>query len=531
MQVRSQTAPASPTTVDAPLPGAAAQPAAPPSTTPLLDSLLGSAPAPGADRSLPPVDALKHLLAAGPLDALRQLFGDELRVGRKQAARLLDGVVARIDALLSRQVNAVLHHPRLQALEASWRGLDYLREQARAELSRAEELGENIRIVLRVLSATKRELRDDATTASQFDQSAIFKAVYESEFGHAGGEPFGLLIGDYEFRNHPDDLDTLASLAGVAAAAFAPFVAAAAPQFFGLDDFQKLEIGLPLEKDFQRPDYIQWRELRQSEDMRFVGLTLPRVLMRVPYSLDVERQDGFRFSEDVAQSDKRQRYLWGNAAYAFGGVVLRAFVETCWFADIRGFERGTASGGLVSGLAVDSFATDRAGIGLKTSTEVVIGGDQEGELSELGFIPLSACPGTEFSAFFSNASVHQPAKFAEEVANTNAVMSAMLQYVLCASRFAHYLKVLCRMKIGSLESAEALQDYLSRWVSDFVADDAHASQHVKARYPLRQAEVKVAEIPGHAGAYRLEMKLLPHYQLHGLSASLRLVHRLQGPGG
>ena len=530
MQVPSQSAPPASAFGQAPAEGGSAQSPAP--ATPLLDSLLGQPAAGQSSGTLPTADAVHQLLAAGsPLAALRHLFGAELQVGRKQAARLLDAAVARIDRLLSRQVNALLHHPRLQALEASWRGLDFLRERTREELARTEELGENVRIVLRVLSVSKRELRDDATTAPQFDQSAIFRAVYESEFGHAGGEPFGLLIGDYEFRNHPDDLDTLASLGAVAAASFAPFVAAAAPQFFSLDDFQKLEIGLPLEKDFQRPDYIQWRELRQSDDMRFVGLTLPRVLMRVPYQLDVERQDGFRFSEDVAQGDKRQRYLWGNAAYAFGSVVLRAFVETCWFADIRGFERGVDTGGLVAGLPVDSFATDRTGIGLKTSTEVVIAGDQEGELAELGFIPLCACPGTEFSAFFSNASVHRPAKFADEVASTNAVMSSMLQYVLCASRFAHYLKVLCRQKIGTLESAESLQSFLSKWVSSFVVDDAKASGDVRARYPLRQAEVNVAEVPGHAGAYRLEMKLLPHYQLHGLSASLRLVHRFQGPGG
>ena len=529
MQARSQTAASSPTFADA-LAGEAAA-ASSGASTPLLDALLGQAPAQKA-AALPRADALDRFLAAAtPREALEQLFGPSLQVGRRQAARQLDAAVARIETLLARQVNAVLHHPRLQALEASWRGLDFLRARAREELERAEEVGENVRIVLRVLSATKRELRDDASTASQFDQSAIFRAVYESEFGHAGGEPFGLLIGDYEFRNHPDDLDTLASLGAVAAASFAPFIAAAAPQFFGLDDFQKLEIGLPLEKDFQRPDYIQWRELRQSEDMRFVGLTLPRVLMRVPYDLDVERQDGFRFREEVAQGDKRQRYLWGSAAYALGSVVLRAFAETNWFADIRGFERGVATGGLVSGLAVDSFATDRAGVGLKTATEVVISGDQEGELSELGFIPLSACPGTEFSVFYSNASVHRPAKYADEVANTNAVMSSMLQYVLCASRFAHYLKVLCRQKIGTLESADSLQTYLSKWISEFVADDPHARPDVKARYPLRQAEVTVAEIPGHAGAYRLEMKLLPHYQLHGLSASLRLVHRLQGTTG
>lgn len=531
MQVRSQTSAAEPIFADRPSESAAAQPL-PPSIAPLLDQLLGQAADKGAKRSPPSSDWLDRFLAAESwLDALRELFGEDLRVRRKDAVRLLDAAVARLDTLLSRQANSILHHPRFQALESSWRGLDYLRQQAQDEFERVEELGENVRISLRVLSATKRELWDDASTASQFDQSAIFKAVYESEFGTAGGEPFGLLVGDYEFRNHPDDLDTLASLAGVAAASFAPFVAAAAPQFFGLDDFQKLEIGLPLEQDFQRPDYIQWRELRESEDMRFVGLTLPRVLMRIPYQLDAERQDGFRFREEVAQSDKRHRYLWGNAAYAFASVIMRAFVESCWFADIRGFERGSDSGGLVTGLPVDSFTTDRAGIGLKTSTEVVITGDREGELSELGFVPLSACPGTEYSAFFSNASVHKPQKFADEAANANAVMSSMLQYVLCASRFAHYLKVLCRQKIGTLQTADGLQTYLSNWVSGFVADDAHAKPHVKARYPLRQAEVTVAEIPGQAGAFKLEMKLLPHYQLHGLSASLRLVHRMQGNNG
>jgi type VI secretion system ImpC/EvpB family protein len=494
--------------------------------TPLLELLLGSA-APGAAASAAAEDLLTRIRASTRRADLAQLlFGERRKVSAKAAARQLDLAIARLDDLLAGQVNAILHHPRWQVLEASWRGLAFLCQQAGEETERSQSQGEDAHVVLRMLSVTKRELWDDATTATQFDQSVLWQKVYEAEFGTAGGSPFGLLVGDYEFRNHPNDLDTLASIAAVAAAAFAPFVAAAAPEFFGLNDYQRLEIGLPLEQDFQRPDYIKWRALRSSEDSRFVGLTLPRVLMRRPHALDLAREDGFRFEEDVADSQRHNRYLWGNAAYAFASVVLRAYVDTGWFAEIRGFERGHESGGLVSGLAVDSFGTDRAGIALKSGTDVVIGSLQERELADLGFMPLCACQGTEFSAFFSNASIHKPAAFAEADANTTARMSAMLQYVLCASRFAHYLKTLSREKIGSLQSVDELNNFLVNWISQYVADDARASPEVKARYPLRQADVQVSEIPGQAGAYRLEMRLLPHYQLDSLSASLRLVHRL-----
>jgi type VI secretion system ImpC/EvpB family protein len=280
---------------------------------------------------------LAPLLAARtPAAAATALLG-ERRYSSREAARLLDAAVARLDRLLSDQVNAILHAPRFQALEGSWRGLEFVWRQARDQMERSEEHGESSRIIIRVLPVSKRELRDDASTAVDFDQSDLWRKVYEAEFGTAGGTPFGLLIGDYEFRNHPDDLEMLSSISAVAAAAFAPFVAAAAPQFFGLDEFQRLELGLSLEQDFQRPDYIKWRALRASDDARFIGLTLPRVLMRRPYRLDVAREDGFRFVEQVAEENRRSKYLWGNAAYAFAGVVVRAFGETGWFADIRGF--------------------------------------------------------------------------------------------------------------------------------------------------------------------------------------------------
>jgi type VI secretion system ImpC/EvpB family protein len=487
---------------------------------PLLDQLLASEPTPSRE-----VLAAK-IRGTSTRDELARVLFSGRTISARSAARELDLAIARIDDLLAGQVNALLHHPRWQALESSWRGLSFLCSQAGDEIERAQSEGEDAKIVVRMLSVTKRELWDDATSASEFDQTVLWQKVYESEFGTAGGTPFGLLVGDYEFRNHPNDLDTLSSIASVAAAAFAPFVAAAAPEFFGLSDFQRLEIGLPLEQDFQRPDYIKWQALRASDDSRFVGLTLPRVLMRTPYGLDQARSDGFRFEEEVADSQRHNRYLWGNAAYAFASVVLRAFVDTGWFADIRGFERGHETGGLVTGMGADSFHTDKGGVALKSMTDVVVGSLQERELSDLGFIPLCACQGTEFSAFFSNASIHKPAVFAEVDATTTARMSAMLQYVLCASRFAHYLKCLCRERLGSLTSAGELNHLLSSWISNYVIDDARASAEMKARYPLRQAEVQVAEIPGQAGAYRLQMQLLPHYQLDALSASLRLVHRL-----
>ena len=474
-----------------------------------------------------PPDLLRILQTESREDLLRALFSDRTStLTTRDAARQLDCAVAQIEALLEAQVNAILHHPRFQRLEAAWRGVEYVTQQAAKESEYAEELGEDAKIIVRMFSASKKELLDDAGSAVEFDQSVLFKVVYEAEFGTAGGTPFGLLIGDYEFRNHPDDIDLLRSFGQVAAAAFAPLVTAASPQLFQLDDFQRLEIGLSLDKDFQQADYAKWRALRDREDMRFVGLTLPHILMRLPYEPETSREQ-FRFRERVEGRDRR-KYLWGNSAYALVSVVLRAYVESGWFADIRGFERGHETGGLVTGLPTHSFSTDRQGIARKTSTDMVITSTQERELSNLGFIPLCPCPGTEHSVFFSNQSLHKPKVFADAATTTTSRMSSMLQYMLCASRFAHYLKVLAREKIGSVQSAEELATYLSRWISRYITDDPTAKNEMKAKYPLRRAEIQIEQIPGQSGAYRMQLQLLPHYQLDELSASLHLVHRLTG---
>jgi type VI secretion system ImpC/EvpB family protein len=437
--------------------------------------------------------------------------------------RRLDRDIARLDELLSAQVNAILHHPRFQKLEASWRGLRYLTEQA------AER--ENVRI--RVLDASWKTLSRDLDRAIEFDQSQLFNKVYSEEFGTPGGEPFGVLIGDYEVRHRPgpehpvDDVAVLLrGIAQVAAAAFAPFIAAAHPALFGLNSFRDLSLPTDVSAVFQQREYLPWNTFRGSEDARFVGLTLPRVLMRKPYEDDGSRIDGFRFHERVEGPDN-SRYLWGNAAYAFAGVLIRAFAEQGWLANIRGVREGSLEGGLVTGLPVHAFSTDREGLVPKCSTDVVITDAQDKELAELGFIPLCRCKDTEWSAFYSTPSVQRPDKGYDNIAAAiNARLSTMLQYMLCVARFGHYLKVIGRDKLASFSSPAECERYLQRWLLDYVTSSEDASFEVKAKYPLREASVQVREQPGKPENYLCVVHLRPHFQLEQVVSTVRLVTEL-----
>jgi type VI secretion system protein ImpD len=437
--------------------------------------------------------------------------------GKAQLLSGLDRDIARLDALLSAQVNAILHNPRFQQLEASWRGLYYLVEQA--------EMAEGVKI--RVLGASWKELVRDLDRAIEFDQSQLFDKIYSEEFGTPGGEPFGVLLGDYEIWPRPsaahpvNDIEALHKLSGVAAAAFAPFVAGCHPAMFGLDHFSELEQPLNLAQTFDQMEYFHWNALRKEEDVRFVGLTMPRVLMRLPYEDDGVRADGFCFHEDVCGPD-RSRYLWGTAVYAFGAVLLRAFAQSGWLADIRGVKPGAAGGGIASSLPVHCFTTDKQGIAPKCSTDVIITDYQEQDLSDLGFVPLCHCAGTELSVFYSNQSIQKAKKYDALAATMNARISAMLQYILCASRFAHYLKVMARDKIGSFQEAGECEDYLHNWLQQYVTSDAEASEATKARFPLREARVKVEEARGKPGSYLCTAHLWPHFQLDGLTAAIRL---------
>jgi type VI secretion system ImpC/EvpB family protein len=449
----------------------------------------------------------------------------------QRIARLLSRDIARLDVVISQQVNAILHHPRFQQLEASWRGLYFLTQQALAAREQIEAEGDKVQVRIELLNISKKELANDFVRAGEFDRSQIWRKVYEEEFGMPGGEPFGAVVADYEFTNHSDDVDLIGKMAEVAAASFCPFIGAASPKLLQLDSFATLEQPLNLSATMEQLDYLRWRSLRERDDTKFIGLTLPHVLMRLPYEDDGSRVHGFRFREDVEAPDYRN-YLWGSAAYAFASVLIRAFGSSRWFADIRGTERDNQeAGGVVTDLPVHSFATDRRGLATKASLEVRVGEAQEQELGQLGLIPLCHARETDFSVFYSNASLHKPRQYDEPTATANARISSMLQYMMCASRFAHYLKVLARNKLGGFTSAEEMQDYLSRWLADYVSPDVKAEPDIKARFPLLDGRVEVRDTPGSPGNYRMIMHLLPHYQLDRLTASLHLVTRLATPQG
>lgn len=459
-------------------------------------------------------DALKHWLGTQPTDA------EALRETRRILAR----DIARIDQLLGDQVNAILHTPAFQTLESAWRGLLYLwttREKLIADGGFDEQLS---KVELRILDVSKKELKKDFEKAAEFDQNSLFQKVYEEEFGTAGGTPYGTLIANYEFSNHPDDLDLLSELSGVGAASFAPVITGASPALIGLDDFSDLEKPVDLSGIFQQARHQKWTSLRDRVDTQFLGLTLPRVLMRAPYLNDGEHRHGFRFNEST-EGENRSAYLWGTSAWAMGAVVMRAFITCGWFADIRGVERGVEGGGLVTGLPTHSFHTDALGVAARSSTEVAVSDLQEAELCDLGFIPLSHCKDTPYSVFYSNQSVHNVPGYDDPLATANARISAMLQYVLCCSRIAHYLKIRARDKLGAMSSPMEIQNELGDWLVDYVTPDERASPEMKARYPLREAEVKVTEKLGKPGEYMLTIRLLPHYQLDQLSSSMTLVAR------
>ena len=416
--------------------------------------------------------------------------------------------IADIDRMLSAQLNEIMHQPALQKLEGSWRGLFHL----------VYESETSTMLKIRVLNVSKKDLLKDLERAAEFDQSAVFKKVYEEEYGTFGGAPFGALIGDYEFSNHPQDMMLLEKMAQVAAAANAPFISAAAPQLLGWENYNDMTEVRDLAKIFERTEYAKWRSFRVSEDSRYVGLTLPRTLMRLPYGADTVPTETFRFEEDV-DGKEHTKYLWGNAAYSFGTRLTEAFALHGWCVAIRGVE----GGGLVQGLPVHTFKTDEGDVALKCPTEIAITDRREKELSDLGFIPLVHCKNTDYAAFFGAQSCQRPKKYDLDSANSNARLSTMLPHIFAVSRFAHFLKAMMRDKIGSFMSRKDCEMFLNTWIANYCSPDDTASPETKARYPLREAKIEVTEIPGKPGAYRAVAFLRPHFQLDELQVSLRLV--------
>lgn len=497
------TGPSAPETQAAAAATAVTEPAAPS----LLEDIFKATRARDAEQKKYETDLIGEFVA--------EIMKGEMTVSADTEA-MINHRIAQIDALLSDQLNAILHTPDFQKLEASWRGLHALVHES--------ETGDMLQI--RVLNVSKKDLLRDLERAKEFDQSALFKLVYSEEYDRYGGAPYGALIGDYEFGKHPQDTDLLLRIAQVAAAAHAPFMAAASPDMFNLESFTEIGRIRALSEIFRTADYIKWRSLREHPDSRYVGLCLPHVLRRLPYGPDTKPVDAFNYVEDVDGQD-HAKYLWGNPAYTLGCRLTEAFAKFGWCQSIRGPENG----GMVLDLPVHTFETEDGEIAPKCPTEIGITDRREKEFADLGFIPLVYCKNTDYAAFFSAQSAQKPQEYDKAMATANARLSAQLPYILMVSRFAHYLKVIMRDKIGSFMSRTDCERFLNEWIMNYVTEDDTASQDAKRRFPLRAARVDVEDDPSRPGCYRAISYLRPHYMLDELTISLRLVSELPPPRG
>lgn len=439
----------------------------------------------------------------------------------KNLGATITKAIAAIDAKVSKQLNAIMHHADFQKLEGTWRGLNYLVMNSETSAT----------LKIRVMNVTKKELYKDISKAVEFDQSNIFKKIYENEFGTPGGEPYGSLIGDYEFTNHPEDIELLTGMSNVAAAAFAPFVTAASPKLFGFEDMTELSKPRDLEKIFESIEYAKWRSFRESEDSRFVTLTMPRTLARLPYGAATKPVDEFDYEEapvegGVARSMEHQDYCWMNSSYVLGARLTDAFSKYGWCTAIRGAE----GGGKVENLPSHVFTSDDGDADQKCPTEIGITDRREAELSKLGFLPLCHYKNTDYSVFFGAQTTQKPKKYDRPEATANAAISARLPYIMATSRFAHYLKIMGRDKIGSFMEASDCEAWLNRWILNYVNGNAAAGQDMKARYPLAEAKVEVKEIPGRPGSYNAVAWMRPWLQMEELTTSLRMVARIPSMG-
>lgn len=423
--------------------------------------------------------------------------------------------IKQIDKLITEQLNHVMHAPEFQALEASWRGLHHLVMKS--------ETGAQLKI--RLLNISRDEIQRDLDSAVEFDQSALFKKIYEEEYGTFGGAPFSVLIGDYYFGRHPRDIALLEKISNVAAAAHAPFIGGVSPLMFDMQSFTTIGEPRDLAKVFESTEMTKWRDFRRSEDSRYCALTLPRILLRLPYGEATNPVEGVSYEEDVDGTD-HSKYLWGNAVWALGERLTNAFAMYNWCSAIRGVE----GGGKVEGLPTHTYRSADGEVVLKCPTEVAITDRREKELSDMGFISLVHCKNTSYAAFFGGQTCNQPVVYDTPEANANARLSSVLPYMLAASRFAHYLKVMMRDKIGSFQDRAAVEAFLNRWLAGYILLMDDAGQAAKARMPLREGRVDVYEIAGRPGSYRATVYLRPHFQLEELTASIRLVAELPAPG-
>jgi type VI secretion system protein ImpC len=472
----------------------------------LLDQVIGATKATERSRT-------EELMKALAEEALRGTV-----TYSRNVTQTMQAAIQKLDQELSEQLAAVLHHPEFQKLEGSWRGLHHLVMNT--------ETSANLKI--KVLNISKKELFKDVDKAVEFDQSQMFKKLYENEFGSPGGEPYGALVGDYEFTNHPDDISLLEKMSNIAAASFCPFISAGSPKLFGFESWNDLSKPRDLEKIFETTEYTKWRSFRDSEDSRFVTLVMPRVLSRLPYGANTKPIEEFAFEEvplderGNAKPVPHEHYSWMNAAYVQGAVLTRAFAKYGWCVAIRGAE----GGGKVEGLPAHVFKSDDGDSDLKCPTEIGITDRREAELSKLGFLPLCHYKNTDYAVFFGAQTAQKPKKFDKPEATANAAISARLPYMMATSRIAHYLKVMARDKIGSFLEPTDCEAWLNKWIKNYVNSNPNADQEMKAKYPLAEAKISVKEIPGKPGSYNAVAYLRPWLQFEELTTSLRMVARI-----
>jgi type VI secretion system ImpC/EvpB family protein len=513
--------------VDVPGEAAADQPAA---STGVRDAMLSGRFAGSRDAEL--ADAVSGFLNADAGDAIALWFGGDhggrLRIDPQALRDAVDRDIAAIDAMLAEQVDAILHHARVRRLEGTWRGLAWLVDGA--DLSN--------RLKIRILNIGWPEICRDLERAIEFDQSLLFRKIYEEEFGMPGGEPYGLLVVDHEVRHRPgpgagpgsrtDDVNALASLAAVAAAAFSPVVIGASPALLEVDSFADLATSTDLAAPLRNADHARWRSLSSRPDMRFVGVALPHLLARPPWEDDGTRTDGFRYAEYAPTSQER---VWMNAGYAFASVVVRAFAQFGWPADVRGVETDRIGGGLVTGLPLEPFRTDPDQLWVRCPMEIVLTDRQERSLLEAGLMPLSAVPYSNDLVFGAVRSLLSPQRHQGPTANAadaNARLSTQVNSILCASRFAHHLKMKGRHMIGSFKTASEIEHFLQDWLTQYVNGNLSAGGDSRARFPLVAGRVSVNELPGRPGSFGCVVHLQPHYQLDDISAAFQLVTDLSG---
>jgi type VI secretion system protein ImpC len=484
---------------------------APQPTTPEAEgsdfaALLNKEFKPQTDRARTEVQSAVRTLAEQALEGTSLTSGD--------AVTNIKAIIAELDRKLSDQVNEVIHQPDFQELESAWRGLHYLVNNSETDSM----------LKIRVINISKKELGKTLQRfkGAAWDQSPIFKKVYEAEFGQLGGEPFGCLVGDYYFDHSPPDVELLGEMAKISASAHTPFLASTAPSLFQMESWKELSNPRDLTKIFSTPEYAAWRSLRESEDSRYVGLTMPRFLARQPYGAKSAPVDDFDFEEDTAGGDA-DRFTWANSAYAMAVNVNRSFKLYGWCSRIRGIE----SGGAVMGLPTYTFPTDDGGVDMTCPTEIAISDRREAELAKAGFMPLIHKKNSDFAAFIGAQSLHRPAQYDDPDASANAALAARLPYLFATCRFAHYLKCIVRDKVGSFKERDEMQKWLQKWILQYVdGTPSHSSEETKARKPLADAQVVVEEIEGEPGYYSSKFFLRPHYQLEGLTVSLRLVSKL-----